>query len=492
MMSGTEHARLGVEGPTHLGSRSGGDGALAAAVDMLAAEALSHCSGDARAAVAAVRDRLAEPLRVAVLGRVSSGKSTLVNALLESRVAPTAAGECTLVPCWFRHGSWQTATLRTRDGGSVTLPLAEGRLPQQLPVAVEQVDRIDVTLPVPLLRSLTLVDTPGLASAATAAGHPAVAAESTISAAGAADAVLLVVNGPLKQDEAEAVAAFRARSVRDPLAAGTALAVVTKADQMAERTRTMQVAADVSADMAREHRTMLAAVVPVVGLLGETASAGLLDENDARALAGLATEWDRETTEFALSDHRLFADVDGPVSPDHRRRLLELLGLFGAGELIARATGSNRVDATALTDWAHALSGVAQLRDLLLISVARRADVLKASTALHALSQAATMPGTTSWLGDRVQALSDSEVFFPVRVLTAAAWVASGRVCPPATLAAQVAAAAVGPLPGTDRAAAAEHAAAWRSWRMFADGPGQHTADVMVRAWQLAASRGPR
>ena len=54
--------------------------------------------------VAQVRDALAAPLRVAVAGRVSSGKSTLVNALLGKRVAPTSAGECTKIVTWFRDG----------------------------------------------------------------------------------------------------------------------------------------------------------------------------------------------------------------------------------------------------------------------------------------------------------------------------------------------------------------------------------------------------
>ena len=39
--------------------------------------------------------RLSAPLQVAVAGRIKSGKSTLVNALIGRRVAPTDGGECT-------------------------------------------------------------------------------------------------------------------------------------------------------------------------------------------------------------------------------------------------------------------------------------------------------------------------------------------------------------------------------------------------------------
>ena len=52
-------------------------------------------------------ERLDEPLRVAIAGKVKAGKSTLLNALVGEQVAPTDAGECTpdrhLVPRRPRH-----------------------------------------------------------------------------------------------------------------------------------------------------------------------------------------------------------------------------------------------------------------------------------------------------------------------------------------------------------------------------------------------------
>ena len=54
--------------------------------------------------LAAVRERLDEPLRVAVAGRVKAGKSTLLNALVGERLAPTDAGECTRIVTWYEDG----------------------------------------------------------------------------------------------------------------------------------------------------------------------------------------------------------------------------------------------------------------------------------------------------------------------------------------------------------------------------------------------------
>ena len=51
------------------------------------------------------RERLGTPLRVALVGRVNAGKSTLVNALVGQRVAPTNETECTQVVTWYRFGA---------------------------------------------------------------------------------------------------------------------------------------------------------------------------------------------------------------------------------------------------------------------------------------------------------------------------------------------------------------------------------------------------
>ncbi|MFY1693893.1 dynamin family protein, partial [Solwaraspora sp. WMMA2101] len=116
--------------------------------------------------VARVRRRLDEPLRVAIAGRLKAGKSTLVNALIGRRVAPTEVGECTRVVTQFRYGTADRVDVVRRDGVRVSLPLdPTGMIPQRLGVPTARIAFVDVTLTSDHLRELTVIDTPGLSSA---------------------------------------------------------------------------------------------------------------------------------------------------------------------------------------------------------------------------------------------------------------------------------------------------------------------------------------
>ncbi|MEH1013117.1 dynamin family protein [Micromonospora sp. CPCC 206060] len=116
--------------------------------------------------------QLAEPLRVAVVGRVSAGKSTLVNALLGADVAPTAVNELTANTTWFVPGAQPTVMVHFRDGRPPAVHSPD-RLADLAGAARDDegqqgllaaVDRIVVTHPSPALRAFHLVDTPGLDS----------------------------------------------------------------------------------------------------------------------------------------------------------------------------------------------------------------------------------------------------------------------------------------------------------------------------------------
>src|SRR3954447_21349157 len=122
-------------------------GPLAGAVNELCLAVAASSTGVVRKAVMDVQTGLAEPLRVAIIGRVSSGKSTLVNALLKRRVAPTDFGECTRVVTVFRFDVSERVELHGASGYLRSMPLApNGGLPADSLSASEEVTRLEVFL----------------------------------------------------------------------------------------------------------------------------------------------------------------------------------------------------------------------------------------------------------------------------------------------------------------------------------------------------------
>jgi GTP-binding protein EngB required for normal cell division len=125
-----------------------------------------------RSPIAAILDRAEDKsFEIAVFGRVSSGKSSLLNGILGSKTLPVGVTPITAVPTrikyapapsvgvWFSERPYQTCEVSR---------LAEFATEQQNPGNTKHVTRIVLGLPAERLRDgVTFVDTPGLGSLAT-------------------------------------------------------------------------------------------------------------------------------------------------------------------------------------------------------------------------------------------------------------------------------------------------------------------------------------
>lgn len=326
--------------------------------------------------LASIAERLRQPLRVAVAGRVSAGKSTLVNALLGRPLAPTAAGECTRVVTLYRAGFPEGAELVLRDGGRRPVRLSGGALPQELAVDPDRVRLLSVTVSNDALLDLSVLDTPGLASLNE--HHRA-----TVEALREADALVYVMEGGARQDDADALAAFRAQTAGARVSALNVLAVLNKVDLLDPEGDPLATGARLARRLAGRLGHHAAAVAPLIGLLAESCDAGRLTEDHARELRALATcGVDRERLLWSFADEGL------PVGLPHgrRRELLRLLGPYGlrrALELVDSGAGG----LASIGEGLRTASGIDGLRDLIDTTLRHRSQLLKADAGLSELAR---------------------------------------------------------------------------------------------------------
>jgi len=116
-------------------------------------------------------DRLeGEPFEIAFFGKVSSGKSSLLNAIVQSQVLPVGVTPITSVPTRLTYGVRPKGNVWFAgfSGEEVAIEeLAEYVTEQQNPGNFKSVTRVVVELPSPRLRQgIVLVDTPGVGSVA--------------------------------------------------------------------------------------------------------------------------------------------------------------------------------------------------------------------------------------------------------------------------------------------------------------------------------------
>ena len=359
------------------------------AVRDLLDDALDCYAGEpeATARLRARRDRLDGPLRVALVGRVKAGKSTLLNALAGERLAPTDAGECTRVVTEYRHGSVPRVALHGRDGRVRALPVRRDDGALRLDLAgtpAEQVDRLVVDWPSQPLHGLTLVDTPGTASLTVSAG------ERTTGFVGSGDGTgpdgLVFLTRRVQPEDLAVLTAFGTAS--GSALHTTTLVVLSRADEVGSgQLEAMLAARELALRTAEEPavRALGTPVVPVAGLLG--LAGRLLRHRDFVALRNLAAA-PRGTVEDMLltADRFLRAEVPVPLSASTRTALLEELGLFGVRLAITLLRGSVTTP-DALADELVRRSGLQELERLVDLHFRRRSDVVRAAGAVQTVEQ---------------------------------------------------------------------------------------------------------
>jgi hypothetical protein len=242
---------------------------------------------------------------------------------------------------------------------------------------------------------MAVVDTPGLNTVTEAneesttnfLGVSGREGAQTADAVGRADALVFLLP-VLRQTDADVLRGFAKLFGGSALSSASAVAVLSKIDRLQRVADPVAAAAPIAARMATELRGVVSTVVPVVGLLAETARAAIFTEADARALVTVAEvddELDREDMLLSAEDFLRFdgLKLDVPV----RRRLLALLDIHGL-DVAIRAIDAGASTASDLLKVFAERSGFDTLRSAVVDRFSAQAEVFKAHAAMNDLRRA--------------------------------------------------------------------------------------------------------
>lgn len=354
----------------------------------------AYAGGPAATASVEIRRRLDLPVQVAIAGKVKVGKSTLLNALVGEELAPTDASECTRIVTWYRRAEITQVTAVPFEGSPHPIAFSRNRaLDVDLGAeSAASLRRLMVDWPSERLRSMTLVDTPGIASLSTDLSQRTTAfLDPTSEDPGTVDAVIYLMRH-MHTADVRLLESFHDHDLAQPNPVNC-IAVLSRADEIGVcRLDAMKSARAIAERYIAQPsiRRLVQGVVPVAGLLAQAAVS--LREEEFRLLRAMANAGVRSNSPVLGSVQELDADhteIDDVVAAGVRRVLVERFGLFGVRWAMEWLSRSPEATATDLAEALAKVSGLTDLREIVVQQISARSGLLKARSAMTALARLA-------------------------------------------------------------------------------------------------------
>ena len=342
-------------------------------------------------------DRLDQPMRVAIVGLIKAGKSTMMNALLGETLVPVGTIEATFNVNWLKYGPSPSLLVYFKDGRQPEFKSLEDlerltRRSEEHRHYLLQIKYIEVYYPNTILHTMNLIDTPGLASfyKDDSLGtieflklHGQELTNITQQEASNADAVLYLFSHSIAAEDAKTVEMFQG-----PIMGHTtpinSIGVLTKVDAIWPNCDDPLEAGDEIVSRLQNDiphiRRLFYTIIPVCGKLAWGVQT--LTDEEFDTLNRLA-ELPEEAFQRLIRSAERFIERELPDIPQPTREALyERLDLYGIW-LAYHMLRSGVREREALARQLLQCSGLPRLKELILSHFGNRAYLIKLDTALR-------------------------------------------------------------------------------------------------------------
>lgn len=338
--------------------------------------------------------RLLQPMQLAIIGKISSSKSTLVNAILgQDEVVRTGQMEETFNVSWLKYGNSESnINVVFKNGEIRSVPRSEWKKwtsHQEKNVLKEQVKFIEVFYEHPILKDINIIDTPGLDALSQIDSKNTIAFLKEIHP----DAVVMLFTKSIAESTMSVLQNFQnVETGNFNLSAMNAIGVLSKADTiwsaMDPEKDIIEIGNRVISttlyDKYPEVRKSLFSILPVSSLIGLSSST--FNEEDKRTIEKLSTVEDLVLLEM-LSSPEFFVDEEYQVdvNPIERKRVYDKFGIYGIFILIQFVRRNKDASVQSLSDVLREKSGFSKFMLTIQSHFGRRATLIKSQSILQRL-----------------------------------------------------------------------------------------------------------
>lgn len=343
-----------------------------------------------------VDSRMREPMQLAIVGRISSSKSTLVNAILgKAEVVRTGHEAETFNVSWLKYGNDNAPIIvHFKSGKTQTIARkewADWASHQGQQSLKAEVKYIEVTSSYEMLKYINIIDTPGLDATSRVDSENTIEFLKTVNP----DAVILLFSKSLSEDTLKLINEFQnsETSMSFSINPMNALGVLSKVDMnwdiMNDKDpikasdnaikRTLSSRSDVNKVLFR--------ILPVSALMGLSAS--IITGEDIVAFEQLARLDDKSITRLFFSPEFFVKEYDFiTLSKNRREELVLKYGLYGIYVCVRAIQNNAETTVSELSQILRSKSGFDTFIKLVVSHFGDRAQLLKAQRGVIQLLEA--------------------------------------------------------------------------------------------------------